>query len=229
MREGRQTRIVLIGKGRIAAPLADWITASPDHELLGRTGRDQPPPFEAGALTIDCAGPAALREHGANALRHGDLWSIGAAALASTAFLGELRAIADDTGHRLRLFTGWIGTVRLIPDGMKATLSIEQAGPGLAATPGVLFDGPLAEAATLYPDHLNTACAAALTGPGIAATRLKLVSTPAGGGHYIRSVLETPAGRLESSVDLAAASDCIHPVSAAIIAALEARNHWLEY
>lgn len=222
------TSVAVVGQGKIAAPVIDWLKASPAFAFTGIIDRSGNLPAPA-SLVIECAGPGALRQHGAALLQSGDLWSVGAAALADDGFLQEMQTIALRTGHRLRLFTGWIGGVDLMPRGTQARLHIEQAGPGLAAEPGVMFDGPLTDAAQRYPKHLNTACAAALTGPGIRSATLKLISSPAGGDHYIRSVLEMPGSTIRSEVDLSQAHNGPNPVSAAIIAALKRRGHWLEY
>lgn len=223
-----ETSVAVIGKGKIAAPVIEWLEQSASYRLVARIGRhgEVPPNVH---LTIDCAGPDALRQHGAAALEHGDLWTVGASALARDRFRLKLEETAKRTGHRLRLFTGWIGSVRLLPKAVSAKLHIEQAAPGLAHEPGVLFDGRLEDAAGRYGDCLNTAFAAALSGPGIENTTLKLSSTPPGGHHYIRSVLRSPCGILTSEADLAPSASGLHPVAAAVIAALEKRHHWMEY
>jgi predicted dinucleotide-utilizing enzyme len=213
----------LIGKGRIGAAVAAWLAASPRYRLqavIGRGTQDWP----AAPLAIDTAGPAALRAHGARLLAEGEVWTVGAAALIDPGFRAALGAAAR---HPLRLFTPWLAGPALAPPGTGATLHIAQAAPRLGPAPGLIFEGPLAEAARRFPDHLNTATAAALTGPGIEATTIALSSTPDGGPHTIRARFAMPG----QTVDTAVAFDGTgpHPVASAIIAALARRDDWLRY
>jgi aspartate dehydrogenase len=213
--------VTLIGRGRIARAVADGLRDLPGIRLAAMIGRESAQGPET-PLTIDAAGPQALREYGAIALRHGDLWTVGASALLDEDLRQSLTAIAREHGHRLRLFTGWIAGPSLCPPGVPARLSVSQAAPGLADLPGVFFRGPLAEAGRLFPDHLNTATAAALCGPGIAATRIALRSSPEGGPHRIRARLILPGQSITSEVRFDQAGP--HPVASAILAALARRD-----
>jgi hypothetical protein len=136
-----------------------------------------------------------------------------------------MQASAKAAGHRLRLFTGWIAGPALST--MPARLHIRQIAPNLGPAPGVLFDGPLAQAAERFPDHLNTATAAALTGPGIAATTITLTSAEPGGPHGIDATFECPGSRIDTSIRFDGTGP--HPVAAAIIAALDRRDSWVSY
>jgi hypothetical protein len=214
----------LIGRGRIGAAVAGWLKGSDSHILqsvIGRTGQWRPAP-----LTIDAAGPQALRAHGEALLSEGDLWSVGAAALIDDDLRGRLAEAAGRTSHELRLFTGWIAGPTLAPAGACARLHIEQQAPRLGPAPGPLFSGSLREAAAHFPDHLNTATAAALAGPGIDATSIALHCSEEGGPHIIRARFEVPGQTIQTSVQF---DDGPHPVAQAIIAALEARGRWLRY
>lgn len=214
----------LIGRGRIGAAVADWIKESNSHvlqSLIGRSGT-----WRAAPLTIDAAGPQALRAHGEALLAQGDLWSVGAAALIDGDLRGRLADVAGRTGHELRLFTGWIAGPTLAPAGTEARLHIEQQAPQLGPAPGLLFSGSLREAAARFPDHLNTATAAALAGPGIDATTIALRCSPDGGPHIIRSRFEVAGQTIQTDVQFDGGP---HPVAQAIIAALEARGRWLRY
>jgi aspartate dehydrogenase len=214
----------LIGRGRIGAAVADWLPASDSHVLqsvIGRTGSWRPAP-----LTIDAAGPQALRAHGEALLAEGDLWSVGAAALIDDDFRGRLAEVAARNGHELRLFTGWIAGPALAPAGANARLHIEQQAPRLGPAPGALFSGSLREAAARFPDHLNTATAAALAGPGIDATTIVLHCSDDGDPHVIRARFEVPGHTIRTDVQFAGGP---HPVAQAIIAALEACGRWLRY
>lgn len=213
----------LVGRGRIGAAVAEWLAASPRYRLqavIGRDARDWPP----APLTIDTAGPAALRAYGARLLATGELWTVGAAALIDPAFRDALRAAAR---HPLRLFTPWIAGPALAPPGAAARLHIAQSAPRLAPRPGLLFCGPLVEAAARFPDHLNTATAAALTGPGVEATTVEITCTDDVGTHAIRARYTMPTQTVETSVTFDGTG--IHPVASALIAALARRDDWLRY
>jgi aspartate dehydrogenase len=219
-----KTPVNLIGRGRIGGPVAAWLEASDSHVLqsvIGRTGEWRPAP-----LTIDAAGPQALRAHGEALLAQGDLWSVGAAALIDDLFRRRLANVAERTGHELRLFTGWIAGPTLAPAGTKARLHIEQQAPRLGPGPVLLFSGPLRQAAARFADHLNTATAAALAGPGIDATTVALHRSEEDGPHIIRARFEMPGQTIQTNVQF---DDGPHPVGQAIIAALEARGRWLRY
>lgn len=214
----------LIGRGRIGGAVADWLEHCGSHVLqsvIGRTGN-----WRAAPLTIDAAGPQALRAHGEALLAEGDLWSVGAAALIDDDLRGRLAEVARRTGRELRLFTGWIAGPTLVPAGAEARLHVEQHAPRLGPAPGLLFSGSLREAAARFPDHLNTATAAALAGPGIDATTVALHCSIDGGPHLIRARFGAPGQSIETNVQF---GDGPHPVAQAIIAALEARGRWLRY
>jgi aspartate dehydrogenase len=219
-----KTPVNLIGRGRIGGAVAGWLEASDNHVLQSVIGRTCP--WRPAPLTIDAAGPQALRAHGEALLAEGDLWSVGASALIDDDFRGRLAAVALRAGHELRLFTGWIAGPTLAPSDAKARLHIEQQAPRLGPEPGLLFSGSLRDAAADFPDHLNTATAAALAGPGIDATTIALHCSKDGGPHIIRARFEVPGQIIETNVQFDGGP---HPVAQAIIAALEARGRWLRY
>ncbi len=223
------TTVNMIGSGAIGRPVATWLGANSGFALQDILRRDTTA-WRPAELSIDTAGPDALRQYGPRLLRQGELWSVGAVALADDAFREEMAAIAAATGHRLRLFTGWIGGIGLHPVSQAASLHVEQSAPGLGERPGIVFDGPLREALQRFPHHLNTACAAALCGPGIDNTTVRLSCTEPGAPHVISATLETASDRHVSSVTMLVGQPGImHPVAAAIIAALERRGKWLGY
>jgi len=221
--------VVLIGRGRIGGPVADWLGRAPGYRLAGVIGRGGALPAALSSLdrplVLDTAGPGGLAEWGERALALGDLWSVGAAALLDGALRARLQAVARRHGHRLRLFTPWITGPALAPPGTPARLHVEQSAPGLAPAPGPLFEGPLDQAAARFPHHLNTA--AALTGPGLAATTVALHCTAPGGPHLIRARMDLPGQTLASEVRFDAEGP--HPVALALIAALARRDGWLRY
>jgi predicted dinucleotide-utilizing enzyme len=215
----------LIGAGRIGGPVADWLRTAAGLRLqavIGRGDRDWPP----APLTIDTAGPEALRVFGAALLERGDLWTVGAAALLDPVLRARLEAVATRHGHVLRLFTGWISGPPLCPPAIPSRLHVIQIAPRLAPVPGLLFRGPLAEAAARFADHLNTATAAALAGPGIAGTSVELHSSAGGGPHRITARFTMPGQVVKTAVTF---GDGPHPVAAALIAALARRGAWMRY
>ncbi|MBO6674752.1 MAG: DUF108 domain-containing protein [Rhizobiales bacterium] len=214
--------VTLIGRGRIGSEVADGLRALPEYRLVAVLGRDADdlPPAQ---LTIDAAGPNALREHGAQALQNGDLWTAGAVALADPAMRTKLEGMARDNDHELRLFTAWIAGPALCPPDVPARLFIRQSAPQLADEPGLIFRGKLADAVRRYPDILNAATAAAITGPGIEATRVTLVSTSDGGPHRITARFEMPGQTIRTDVRFDQLTP--HPVAAAILTALARRTN----
>ncbi len=209
--------VTLIGRGRIGSDVAEGLRHLPRYRVvavIGREATDLPP----SQLTIDTAGPAALRAFGPSAIRQGDLWTVGAAALIDDSLRRMIETRARDTGHEMRLFTGWIAGPMLCPPDAKARLFIRQSAPGLAERPGVIFDGPLSDAAARFPDHLNTATATAICGPGIAATRVTLTCTPKGSAHRIYARFEMPGQTIRTEVRFDRPGP--HPVASAILAAL---------
>jgi predicted dinucleotide-utilizing enzyme len=219
--------LTLIGQGAIGKAVAEGVAQIGGVRLAAVVPRGDAVGPQT-PLTIDAAGPGALREYGARTLVHGDLWSVGASALLDKALRDELSAIARETGHKLRLFTGWIIGPSLCPPGWATRLHVTQEAPLLGGhIPGIIFRGPLAEAARLFPDYLNTATAAALCGPGIAATRITLRSNAEGGAHRIATRFEMPGQTLRSEVRFDRPGP--HPVGTALLAALAQRVAPVQY
>ncbi len=213
--------VALIGRGRIGSAVAEGLRALPRYEVVAILGRDanELPPAQ---LTIDAAGPDALRAFGEQALAHGDLWTVGASALTDANLRAQLTHLATKTGHTAHLFTGWICGPTLCPPNLAAQLFVRQTAPNIADRPGLLFRGPLADAAQRFPEHLNSATAAALTGPGIEATRVTLVSSPDQGLHQISARFRMPGQTIRTRVRFDGSGP--HPVAAAILAALARRS-----
>lgn len=219
--------LTLIGQGTIGKAVADGMSQISGIRLVEILPRGDPLGPRT-PLTIDAAGPAALREYGAKALAQGDLWSISASALLDEVLRDQLTGIARETGHKLRLFTGWISGPALCPPGMPARLHVTQEAPMLGGrASGMVFRGHLADAAALFPHDLNTATAAALCGPGIAATHVTLRSTVDGGAHRITARFEMPGQTLRSEVRFDRPGP--HPVASALLAALAQRAAPLQY
>lgn len=228
----------VIGAGRIAGPVIEFLQSSQDWTLervLVRSGRPiplattEPAEFFSGGLdlVIDAAGPGALAAHGERALAVCDLWSIGAAALVDDDLRRRLVEAGQRSGTRLRLLSGAIAGL----DGMAAaaeagaTLSVHVRHPaGQARGAG---SGTLRQVAGRFPDEVNFAVAAALAGPGIEATRVEMSAEDA--AHRLAIEAECGFGRVRCQSEFAQpAAWSLHPVSASIIAALrrEKRVIW---
>jgi len=232
--------VSVIGAGRIAAPVIAHIRQSRDLRL-GRIltrGHDRDIPegvTEIGAfldgpadIVIEAAGPDALRQYGPAILARAELWTVGASALADDDFRRELHELAEAHGRRLRLFSDWIAAADQCVPGVPARLRLRAARPQLGERPGMLYDGPLREAARRFPNDVNSAVAAALCGPGLDNTDITLIDSGPGGQHAIRAELEIGELRLTTEVDLGAAAS-LHPVALALISALERRTQPFHY
>jgi len=217
----------LIGHGAIGRAVADWLRGTHGYHLQEVIRRDQEH-WKPADLCIDTAGPGGLRAFGPRMLQQGPLWTVGAAALIDPAFRQDMQAAAQSSSHHLRLFTPWITGPGLAPQSQANRLHITQSAPNLGPNPGLIFEGPLAKAALRFPDHLNTATAAALTGPGVEATTICLTSTAEENApHRISARFDMPGCQITTEVTFG--SGGMHPVAAAIIAALERQGDWLRF
>lgn len=214
--------IHVIGHGKIGARIVDYINGSP-HFVLGRilTASGQPDSarlqdlLDAPAdLVIEAAGPKALRQTALDCLAMCDLWSVGGAALADPEFLQEVDKISKQSGNQLRLFAPWAYGLDTAPLSTILSLKITMARPGMET-----WQGPLAKAARLFPNEVNFAVSAALTGPGIDKTEIRFSPNNEKGTHQIKTVCETEAGSITSSIEFK--KDGRHPTALSIIAALE--------
>lgn len=228
--------VKVIGAGRIAGPVLDVLRGHPAWSLRACLVR-QPRAFpeamvdpdrfhaEPADLVIEAAGPDALRLHGERVLASADLWSTSAAALADRDLRDRLEAAGLAGGHRVRLLGGAMGGL----DGVAAAatdpgarLHVSAVRPGMAGTAGVVFSGPLAEAVRLHPHEVNFAVAAALAGPGIERTTIRLEDSGPGGAHVLSLETESRSGQFVAEHRLKPLQAGLHPVAAAIIAALNA-------
>ena len=220
--------VSLIGAGRIGGAVAEFVRTAPGLSLGQVQTRSGDPGavFAAPAdLVIDTAGPEALRAFGPRALERGDLWTVGAAALADAGFRDEMMAAARDHGTTLTLFSPWVAGLGHGLPGDARHLHIRAERPGI----GAAWAGPLAEAVRLFPDDLNSAVAAALCGPGIAATTVEMADSGPGGAHRIEARLVTAFATFTSVAEFHDAPGTLHPTAAAIIGALRRRAAPLRY
>lgn len=148
-------------------------------------------------LMVECAGHAALAEHGCAVLERGvDLITISLGALADPALAKNLADAARIGGSQLHLASGAIGALDCLQAAKVGGLSEVtyvgrkpprswQGSPAenrldldrleVAATH---FEGTARDAAIAYPKNANVAAAVALAGAGFDATQVKLVADP---------------------------------------------------
>ena len=147
---------------------------------------------------IDCAGHAALREHGPGILRRGtDLTTVSLGALASDDLYRELDEAAREGSARLLLASGAIGALDCLRAarvgaldcvtytgrkpplawrGSPAEAKLDLDDPGESAI--AHFEGTARGAATEYPQNANVAAAVALAGVGFDDTQVRLIADP---------------------------------------------------
>jgi aspartate dehydrogenase len=229
-----EMRVKVIGAGRIGAPVLDFLRNSARWHLASCLLRKSKPLPEAttdaesffaetAELVVEVAGPDALRLHGERVLMSADLWTTSAAALAEAPLRNRLEAVGLASGHRLRVLGGALGgldgvaTAATDPD---ARLHVTATRPGMVGEAGRVFAGSLAEAARLFPHEINFAVAAALAGPGVERTSIELNDSGPGGAHVLSLLAQSRSGSFRAEHRLDATQGGLHPVAAAIIAAL---------
>lgn len=149
-------------------------------------------------IMIDCAGHAALRNHGTKVLQRGtDLTTVSLGALADDALLDALQRSAIAGGSKLHLVSGAIGALdclraarigglhRVTYIGRKPPMSWKGSPAEnkidlerMTTEPQTHFEGSARDAATEYPKNANVAAAVALAGIGFSDTQVKLVADP---------------------------------------------------
>ncbi|WP_323006584.1 aspartate dehydrogenase [Pseudorhodobacter sp.] len=205
-------KIGIIGEGAIGRFVAEKLRAGGSglHVSLVRAARLSAP-NEGGVarvasvadlpgdidLMVDCAGHAALIEHGAAILERGiDLITVSLGALADERLEQSLTRAAQAGGAQLHLASGAIGaldclqaarvgglnavtyTGRKPPEGWlgsPAQARVDLAGLKSAATH---FEGSARQAATDYPKNANVAAAVAIAGLGFDRTKVTLIADP---------------------------------------------------
>lgn len=148
-------------------------------------------------LVAECAGHAAVRQHGAAVLEGGcDLVVISTGALADDALRSALEAAARRGDARLILSAGAVGGVdALVAARLSGLEEVTYTGrkpptawrgtraerlldlEGLTGAT-IFFDGTARDAARDYPQNANVAATLALAGAGFDATRVRLVADP---------------------------------------------------
>ncbi|MEQ8899031.1 MAG: aspartate dehydrogenase [Roseovarius sp.] len=200
----------IIGEGAIGRYVADALASRGlgPHAILTRSGEvgtaegiarvrsvaDLPDDM---SLMVDCAGHAALAQHGAAILERGiDLITVSLGALADPALETALTDAARRGGAQLHLASGAIGaldalraakvggldtvtyTGRKPPRGWKGSPAEDRLDLDALATAATHFEGTARDAATTYPKNANVAAAVALAGAGFDATQVRLIADP---------------------------------------------------
>lgn len=198
------------------------------------------------AVVVECAGQGAVAEHGEAVLARGmDLMVISTGAFADEALFARLCETAIRAGSRILVLAGATagldGLLALRAGGLDSVLYVSSKPPrswlGTPAEeacdlksltePTVIYSGPAADAARLFPKNANLAVTVALAGLGLHETRVELVADPALTGNVGR--IEA-AGRLgEMSVTMANRAMPDNPKTSmvtaySIIAALRSGN-----
>jgi len=167
---------------------------SADRILHVGSVADLPPDI---TLIVECAGHAALAEHGCAVLERGvDLITISLGALADPVLAKKLSSAARSGGAQLHLASGAIGALDCLQaakvgglskvtyigrkpprswEGSPAENRLDLDTLEAAATH---FEGTARDAAVAYPKNANVAAAVALAGSGFDSTWVKLVADP---------------------------------------------------
>ncbi|MDF1586848.1 aspartate dehydrogenase [Marinimicrococcus flavescens] len=165
-------------------------------------------------LVLECAGHAALREHGETCLAAGaDLLVTSAGALADDPLRERLTAAARAAGRRLMIASAGIGALDILAGGavggldrVRVTVAKDPSAwhgtPAAQAvdlaslrSPAELYRGPVREGVLLYPQNVNIAAAAALAGAGLDRTELVILADPSLTRHVVRIEAEGAFGR----------------------------------
>ena len=148
-------------------------------------------------IVVECAGHAALHEHGEALLRGGvDLLIASVGALADQALEDRLRAAADSCGSRILISAGALAGLdalgaarragldmveyvgRKTPQAWRDTRAAELVDLDRVTAPTVFFEGSARQAALEFPQNANVVAAVALAGLGFDRTRVRLIVDP---------------------------------------------------
>jgi len=178
------------GEALVARHAAHWRKASVHTDLasLLETGAD---------MVCECAGHAAVKEHGAAVLAAGcDLVVASTGALADDALLATLKAAALEGDSQLLLPAGAVGGIdalaaarlhgtprvtyigRKPPGAWRGTKADTLLDLSALTAPATFYEGSARAAAQDFPQNANVAATIALAGVGFDATRVKLIADP---------------------------------------------------
>lgn len=186
-------------------------------------------------LAVDCAGHAALRQHGEAILSKGiALVTVSSGALADGDLYETLCSTAQRSGSQLRVVSGAIGGLdalsagsvgtlkqvtyrgRKPPRGWRGSPAEEKLDLDALSEPAVHFTGSARNAALEYPKNANVAASVALAGIGFDETRVELIADPGVTRNVHEVVAEGDFGRLEFRIEGDSLPD--NPRSSAITA-----------
>jgi aspartate dehydrogenase len=231
--------IVIIGFGAIASYVSAKLSQDANVVVgwvLCREGRDSAAIDALGSgvkpinsvddipgdtdLVIECAGHAALAEHGPGVLQRGiDLICTSNGALAQPEVADSLSKAAQAGGSRLQLVSGAIGAIDAIaaanvgdidrivyrgrkpPQGWKGSPAEDVLDLDQLEEPACHFSGSAREAALRYPKNANVAATVALAGSGLDETRVELVADPTITENIHEIEVEGTFGRLQFRID----------------------------
>ncbi len=183
-----------------------------DVELAHDSGRLA----ERVGLAVDCAGHAALRQHGAAILSSGiDLVTVSSGALADAGLYDRLAAAARRGHAQLRVVSGAIGALdalaaasrgelesvtyrgRKPPQGWRGSAAEDRLDLDAMTEATVHFSGNARDAALEYPKNANVAASVALAGIGFDETRVELIADPGVARNVHEIAAEGDFGRFE--------------------------------
>ena len=172
------------------------------------------------SLTLDCAGHAALREHGPALLERGiDVATLSIGALADPKVEQALTQAARRGQSQLHLASGAIGALdslraaaiggldqvtyigRKPPLGWKGSPAEDVLNLKTLREPAEHFSGSAREAALAYPKNANVAAAVALAGVGFDQTQVRLIADPAASGNLHEIKADGAFGRLSFAIE----------------------------
>lgn len=170
-------------------------------------------------LVVECAGHAALAEHGPGVLKHGiDLIVASIGALANRDLEQTLLEAAATGSAHMRIPSGAIGgldalssarvggldSVRYVGrkpvDAWRGTAAEKAIDLNAVTSAKIIFEGSAREAALTYPQNANVTAATALASVGFDATRVTLYADPAARGNEHEIEAEGRFGSLRFSV-----------------------------
>ena len=196
-------------------------------------------------LVVECAGPAAVAEHGPAILEAGiDLVVISIGALTDDDLAETLQAAARKGRARLRLPAGAIGGIDLLaalgaigpvevtyrgtkpPHAWRQTPAEETIDLGGLTDPTAIFRGTAREAAKTFPKNANVAATLALAGGGLDTLKVELIADPSATGNSHSYEVVAPSARFTMAIE-SKPSDGNTKTSVATIYSLlrEIRNH----
>ncbi len=230
--------IGLVGCGKIGAPViravqAGEAGANTITHVLSRTAQSidglvtttdaeafLATPFD---LVIDAATGHWLAEHGEQALRNTDVWTVNAGVLCDHDIRTRLEETGKQHGHRLRLLSGAIAgldgvATACVDSAAQVVSSIDIASSEEPRT--TLFEGSAVEASRQFPDSVNVAVAAAIGGPGLDKMTVKVMRPHVSEDRELSLSIESKFGEFEAVSRPRVVPGQVHTVSACIVAAL---------